>query len=110
MSTSVGDEGGFAPSMPTHAAALDLIVEAIGKAGYRAGQDVLLALDCAATEFYRDGRYVLKTEGKTLTSGELCDYLASLAERYPLVSIEDGMAENDWEGWRLLTGRLGGKL
>ena len=110
MSTAVGDEGGFAPSLPTHAAALDLIVEAIGKAGYAAGQDVLLALDCAATEFYQDGNYVFKSERKTYTASELCDYLAGLAERYPIVSIEDAMAENDWEGWRLLSARLGRKL
>ena len=110
MSTTVGDEGGFAPTLPTHAAALDLIVEAIGKAGYTAGQDVMLALDCAASEFCRDGNYILKSEGRSLTAGELCDFLAGLAERYPIVSIEDGMAEDDWEGWRLLTGRLGRKL
>jgi len=110
MSTSVGDEGGFAPSLPSHAAAIELVLEAVGKAGYAAGKDVLLALDCAATEFYQDGRYVLKSEGKTFTSAELCDYLASLAERYPIVSIEDGMAENDWDGWKLLSGRLGRKL
>ncbi len=110
MSTSVGDEGGFAPNLPTHAAAIDLILEAVDKAGYAAGKDVLLALDCAASEFYRDGRYVFKSEGKNLTSGELCDYLAGLAERFPIVSIEDGMAENDWEGWKKLTARLGRKL
>ena len=110
MSTTVGDEGGFAPNLPTHAAAIELILEAVDKAGYTAGQDVLLALDCAATEFYQDGRYIFKSEGKNYTSSELCDYLASLAERYPIVSIEDGMAEGDWEGWKLLTARLGRKL
>ena len=110
MSTAVGDEGGFAPNLPTHAAAIELILEAVDQAGYSAGQDVLLALDCAATEFYRDGRYVFKSEGKNYTSNELCDYLASLADRYPIVSIEDGMAEGDWEGWKLLTARLGRKL
>src|SRR3990172_1693084 len=93
MSTAVGDEGGFAPNLPTHAAAIELILEAVDQAGYSAGQDVLLALDCAATEFYRDGRYVFKSEGKNYTSNELCDYLANLADRYPIVSIEDGMAE-----------------
>jgi enolase len=110
MSTAVGDEGGFAPDLPTHAAALDMIVEAIGKAGYSAGQDVMLALDCAASEFYKDGAYVLESENKKLSSSQFCDYLSDLAARYPIVSIEDGMAENDWEGWKTLTGRLGRKL
>jgi enolase len=110
MSTAVGDEGGFAPDLPTHAAAVELVLEAVGKAGYTAGQDVLLALDCAASEFFRDGAYVLSSERLTLSSQEFCDYLAKLAERYPIVSIEDGMAENDWDGWRLLGGRLGRKV
>jgi enolase len=110
MSTAVGDEGGFAPGLPGHAAALELIVEAIGKAGYAAGQNVVLALDCAASEFYRDGAYVLESEGKKLTSTQFCDYLADLAARYPIASIEDGMAENDWAGWKTLTARLGKKL
>jgi enolase len=111
MSTAVGDEGGFAPAdLATHAAALELIVEAVGKAGYRAGQDVVLALDCAASEFYREGSYVLESEDKKLSSNQLADYLADLAARYPIVSIEDGMAENDWEGWKTLTARLGKKL
>ncbi len=111
MSTAVGDEGGFAPAdLATHAAAIELITEAIDKAGYRAGQDVVLALDCAASEFYRDGAYVLESEGKRLSSAQLCDYLADLAARFPIVSIEDGMAENDWEGWKTLTNRLGKKV
>jgi enolase len=110
MSTAVGDEGGFAPDLPTHAAALDMIVEAIGKAGYSAGQDVMLALDCAASEFYKDGAYVLESENKKLSSSQFCDYLSDLAGRYPIASIEDGMAENDWEGWKTLTSRLGRKL
>jgi enolase len=110
MSTAVGDEGGFAPDLPTHAAALELIVEAIGKAGYSAGQDVMLALDCAASEFRRDLVYVLESEKKQLNSNQFADYLGDLAARYPIVSIEDGMAENDWEGWKTLTGRLGKKL
>ena len=111
MSTAVGDEGGFAPAdLATHAAAIELITEAIDKAGYRAGQDVVLALDCAASEFYRDGAYVLESEGKRLSSAQLCDYLADLAGRFPIVSIEDGMAENDWEGWKTLTNRLGRKV
>ena len=110
MPTSVGDEGGFAPNLPTHAAAIELILEAVDKAGYTAGKDVLLALDCAASEFYQDGRYVFKSEGKSYTSNELCDYLAGLADKYPIVSIEDGMAEADWAGWKLLTARLGKKV
>ncbi|HVB47049.1 MAG TPA: phosphopyruvate hydratase, partial [Burkholderiales bacterium] len=110
MSTAVGDEGGFAPELPSHAAALDLIVEAVDRAGYTAGQDVLLALDLAASEFYKDGKYVLASERLALDAAQLCEYLAGLAERYPIVSIEDGMAEGDWEGWKLLTGRLGRKL
>src|SRR5687767_12542653 len=111
MSTAVGDEGGFAPAdLATHAAAIELVMEAIGKAGYRAGQDVVLALDCAASEFYRDGSYVLESEEKRLSSSQFCDYLADLAARFPIVSIEDGMAENDWEGWKALTAKLGGKL
>ena len=110
MSTSVGDEGGFAPNLPTHAAAIELILEAIDKAGYAAGQDVLIALDCAATEFHKDGKYVLESENLSLGAQEFADYLAKLADKYPIVSIEDGMAEADWEGWKLLTARLGGKL
>jgi enolase len=111
MSTAVGDEGGFAPAdLPTHAAAIELVIEAIAGAGYRAGDDVVLALDCAASEFYRDGMYVLESEGKSFSSAQLADYLADLAARYPIVSIEDGMAESDWEGWKTLTGKLGRKL
>jgi len=110
MSTAVGDEGGFAPSLPTHAAAIELILEAIDDAGYTAGQDVLLALDCAASEFHKDGKYVLASERLTLDSAGFADYLASLADKYPIVSIEDGMGESDWEGWKTLTSRLGRKL
>ncbi|HYN13986.1 MAG TPA: phosphopyruvate hydratase [Burkholderiales bacterium] len=110
MSTAVGDEGGFAPDLPNHAAAIELILDAVGSAGYAAGQDVLLALDCAASEFYRDGVYVLESENKKLSSSQLGDYLAELAKRYPIVSIEDGMAEDDWEGWKALTAKLGSKL
>src|SRR5919204_125399 len=110
MSTAVGDEGGFAPDMATHAAALDLLIEAIGNAGYSAGQDVMLALDCAASEFYQEGRYLLESEGERYNSMEFASYLEQLALRYPIVSIEDGMAESDWEGWKALTGRLGKKL
>jgi enolase len=110
MSTAVGDEGGFAPNLPTHAAAIELILDAIGRAGYSAGQDVLIGLDCAASEFYRDGKYVLESEKKNLGAAEFADYLAELASRYPIVSIEDGMAEGDWEGWKRLTEKLGRKL
>ena len=110
MPTSVGDEGGFAPNLPTHAAAIELILEAVDKAGYTAGQDVMLALDCAASEFFKDGKYVLASENMSLSAQEFTDYLASLADRYPIVSIEDGMAEGDWEGWKLLTARLGRKV
>jgi enolase len=110
MSTAVGDEGGFAPDLPTHAAAIELILEAVAKAGYKAGSDVCLALDCAATEFHQDGRYGLASEKLQLNAAEMCDYLAALAERYPIVSIEDGMSEDDWDGWTRLTQRLGGRV
>ena len=110
MSTSVGDEGGFAPDLASHAAALELIVEAIGAAGYNPGQDVVLALDCAASEFRKDLVYALESEGKQLNSNQFADYLGELATRFPIVSIEDGMAENDWEGWKTLTSRLGKKV
>ena len=110
LSTTVGDEGGFAPSLDSHAAAIELILQAVDKAGYVAGQDVMLALDCAASEFYQDGRYVLAGERLTLSAEEFCDMLATWADRYPIVSIEDGMAESDWDGWTRLTGQLGKKL
>jgi enolase len=110
MSTAVGDEGGFAPSLPNHATAIEMVVDAIGRAGYSAGQDVVLALDCAASEFRRDGKYLLDSEKKQFSSGEFVDYLSELASRYPIVSIEDGMAEDDWEGWKRLTDKLGAKL
>ena len=107
MPTSVGDEGGFAPNLPSHEAAIQLILEAIDRAGYQAGGDVVLALDCAASEFYKDGRYVLGGEGLKLSAREFTDYLANWVDKYPIVSIEDGMAESDWEGWKTLTARLG---
>ena len=110
MSTSVGDEGGFAPNLPSHAAAIEMIIEAIGKAGYKAGQDVMIALDCAASEFRRDLAYVLESENKQMNSTQFAEYLGDLAARYPIISIEDGMAENDWDGWKTLTNRLGGKV
>ncbi len=106
-STAVGDEGGFAPNLGSHAEALQIIMQAIETAGYVPGQDVLLALDCAASEFYRDGKYHLSGEGLQLTSAQFVDYLANLADQFPIVSIEDGMSEADWDGWKLLTDRLG---
>ncbi|PKO87562.1 MAG: phosphopyruvate hydratase [Betaproteobacteria bacterium HGW-Betaproteobacteria-12] len=109
-STAVGDEGGFAPNLGSHAEALQLIMQAIEAAGYVPGQDVLLALDCAASEFYKDGKYHLSGEGLQLTSAQFTDYLANLADQFPIVSIEDGMSEADWDGWKLLTDRLGSKV
>ena len=106
-STAVGDEGGFAPNLGSHAEALQIIMQAIEAAGYVPGQDVLLALDCAASEFYKDGKYHLSGEGLQLTSAQFVDYLANLADQFPIVSIEDGMSEADWDGWKLLTDRLG---
>jgi len=108
LTTNVGDEGGFAPDLATNNAALDLLVEAIEEAGYKPGDEIALALDVAATEFHREGRYEL--EGRELTSAEMVDYLAGLVERYPLVSIEDGMSEDDWDGWKALTARLGDNI
>ncbi len=109
-STAVGDEGGFAPNLGSHAEALQIIMQAIEAAGYVPGQDVLLALDCAASEFYKDGKYHLAGEGLQLTSAQFVDYLANLADQFPIVSIEDGMSEADWDGWKLLTDRLGAKV
>jgi enolase len=106
-STAVGDEGGFAPNLGSHAEALEVIMQAIEAAGYVPGKDVLLALDCAASEFYKDGKYHLAGEGLQLTSAQFTDYLANLADQFPIVSIEDGMSEADWDGWKLLTDRLG---
>ncbi len=108
--TNVGDEGGFAPNLKSADEALAFINKACEKAGYRPGEDVTFAMDCAATEFYKDGRYVLAGEGRNFDSAGMVDYLAELAGRYPIVSIEDGCAEDDWEGWAMLTERLGAKL
>ena len=107
LATGVGDEGGFAPNLPSNTAALDLILEAIEAAGFKPGTDMVLALDVAASEFFTDGKYNLSGEGKVLTSAEMVDYYAELTKNYPLFSIEDGLDENDWEGWKLLTERLG---
>ncbi|MBI4204972.1 MAG: phosphopyruvate hydratase [Betaproteobacteria bacterium] len=110
LSTAVGDEGGFAPRLPRHEAALKVIIEAIEGAGYRPGEDVVLGLDCASSGFYEDGEYTLASEGLSLKAGEFVDYLAAWVDKYPILSIEDGMAENDWDGWKLLTQRLGDKV
>ena len=110
LSTSVGDEGGFAPDLRSNEEALETILEAIGKAGYKAGEDILLGLDVASSEFYDNGKYHLVGEGKRLTSEQFVDFLANWAAQYPIVTIEDGMDEGDWAGWKLLTDRLGGKL
>jgi enolase len=110
LSTAVGDEGGFAPRLESHEAAIKVIIEAIDKAGYRPGEDVLLGLDCASSEFYKDGAYRVSSESATLTAEEFADYLAAWVEKYPIVSIEDGMAEDDWAGWKMLTERLGRRV
>ncbi len=108
--TSVGDEGGYAPSLKSNDQALDLILAAIERAGYRPGEDVVLAIDPASTELYQDGRYVLAGEGRSLSSSEMIDYWADWASRFPIVSIEDGLAEDDWDGWAELTSRLGSRV
>jgi enolase len=108
--TNVGDEGGFAPSLPTNESALEVIVEAIKKAGYTPGEQVMLAMDPASTELYQDGKYHLAKEGRSLSSAELVDYWVDIANRYPLISLEDGMAEDDWDGWKLLQERLGDRV
>ncbi len=110
MPTTVGDEGGFAPNFSGNDEALDFILEAINSSGYEVGSQVALGLDCASSEFYKDGKYVLKSENLQLSASEFCDYLATLAEKYPIISIEDGMAEDDWDGWSLLTDRLGSSV
>ena len=110
MSTAVGDEGGFAPSVKSHEEAIKLILEAIDRAGYEAGTQVALALDCAASEFYRDGKYVLEGEGLTLDAAGFANLLAGWCDKYPILSVEDGMAENDWDGWGVLTKLLGRKV
>ena len=110
LSTGIGDEGGFAPNLSSTRDALDFILRAIEKAGYHPGDDIYLGLDCAATEYFKNGRYEFAGEGKSLTSAENVDYLAALAADYPILSIEDGCSEDDWDGWKLLTDRLGAKL
>ena len=110
LSTSVGDEGGFAPKLASTTDGLDFVMKSIERAGYKPGEEVVLALDCASTEFFKNGRYEMTGEGRTLTSAEMAEYLAELCDRYPIMSIEDGMAEDDFEGWKLLTDRIGGKV
>ncbi|HBF31687.1 phosphopyruvate hydratase, partial [Rhizobium sp.] len=109
FNTNVGDEGGFAPGLKSAPEALDFIMKSIEKAGYRPGEDMYLALDCASTEFFKDGKYVLEGEGRTLEPEAMADYLAELAGKYPIISIEDGMAEDDWAGWKYLTDKIGTK-
>ena len=110
LSTSVGDEGGFAPDLRSNAEALDTIMEAIGKAGYKAGDDILLGLDVASSEFHENGKYNLTGEGKRLTSEQFTDFLAGWCDQYPIITIEDGMGEHDWEGWKLLTEKIGQRV
>ncbi|HSW68824.1 MAG TPA: phosphopyruvate hydratase [Gammaproteobacteria bacterium] len=110
LSTSVGDEGGFAPNLPSNEAALEIILQAIEQAGYQPGKDIYLGLDVASNELYHQGKYQLKAEGKNLSSQEFSAYLLDLVDRYPIISIEDGMAENDWDGWAILTKKLGQKI
>jgi enolase len=110
LSTTVGDEGGFAPSLPSNEAPLEVIMEAIERAGYRAGEQVMLAMDPACTEIYKDGQYHLKRDGRVLSTPEMVEYWADIAARYPLISLEDGVAEDDWEGWKLLRARIGDRV
>jgi len=110
LSTAVGDEGGFAPRLPKHEAAIKMILEAIEAAGYQPGEQVALALDCASSEFFEDGEYTLAAEGLSMTAERFVDFLNGWVEKYPIISIEDGMAEDDWDGWKLLTKRLGKKV
>ena len=110
LSTGLGDEGGFAPNLESNAEALDVIMEAIEKAGYKAGKDIMLAMDVAASEFYKDGKYHMLAEGAPKTSTQMVNYLADLVAKYPIISIEDGLAEDDWKGWAALTKKLGGKV
>jgi len=110
LSTGLGDEGGFAPNLESNAEALDVIMEAIAKAGYKPGKDIVLAMDVAASEFYKDGKYHMLAEGAPKTSTQMINYLADLVEKYPIISIEDGLAEDDWKGWAALTKKLGDKV
>jgi len=110
LTTSVGDEGGFAPNLDSNVEAVELLLQAIDRAGYTAGEDIAIALDAAASEFYRDGKYELAGEGRTMSAGELVEYYVSLCGKYPIISLEDGLAEDDWEGWKILTDALGERV
>ena len=110
LNTAVGDEGGFAPDLPSNEAAIEVILEAIGKAGFSAGKDIYLGLDAASSEFYRDGQYVLASEGRSFSAAEFTEYLAGWVDQYPIITIEDGLDEGDWDGWKLMTERLGDKV
>lgn len=110
LATAVGDEGGFAPNLPSNEEAIKVILEAIDKAGYKAGEQIMIAMDPAASEFYDNGQYVLKGEGRTLSGDQIVDYYSDLVEKYPIISIEDGLAEDDWVTWRKLTERIGHKV
>ena len=110
LNTAVGDEGGFAPNLGSNEEAITTIISAIERAGYKAGEDIYLGMDVASTEFFKDGKYHLEGEGRSFTSAEFVDYLAGLVDKYPILTIEDGIAEDDWEGWKLLTDKLGGKV
>jgi enolase len=110
MATTVGDEGGFAPNLPSNEAAISVILQAIEKAGYKVGQDIYLGLDVASSEFYKGSAYELESEGKSFSSAEFVDFFAGWVAKYPIISIEDGMAEGDWDGWKLMTENMGGKI
>jgi enolase len=110
LNTAVGDEGGFAPDLPSNEAAIEVILEAIGKAGFTAGRDIYLGLDAASSEFYKDGRYVLASEGREFDAAGFADYLVDWVDQYPIISIEDAMDESDWDGWKILTDKLGGRV
>lgn len=110
LGTAVGDEGGFAPDLPSNAAAVEVILEAIEKAGFKAGEDIWIGLDCASSEFHRDGRYHLASEGRDFSAEEFTDYLTQWVDQYPILTIEDGMAEDDWDGWKIMTERLGDRV
>jgi enolase len=110
LGTAVGDEGGFAPDLPSNAAAVEVILEAIEKAGFKAGEDIWIGLDCASSEFFRDGRYYLASEGRDFSAEAFTEYLAQWVDQYPILTIEDGMAEDDWDGWKIMTERLGDRV
>nr|VFJ54066.1 MAG: enolase [Candidatus Kentron sp. FM]VFJ54357.1 MAG: enolase [Candidatus Kentron sp. FM]VFK10280.1 MAG: enolase [Candidatus Kentron sp. FM] len=110
MNTAVGDEGGFAPDLPSNESAIEVILEACQNAGYKPGEDIYIALDCASSEFYKDGKYNIASEGKVLSSAEFADYLGEWVDKYPIISIEDGMDESDWDGWKALTDKIGKKV